>query len=34
MIKVRYSVESRERKYIKGYELMTSDKNIGKKLKK
>ena len=33
MIKLRYSVESRERKYIKGYEFMTSDKNIGKSLR-
>ena len=31
IIKIRYSIESRDRRYVKGYGFLTFAKNIGKK---
>ena len=32
LIKMRYSIEPRDRIYIKGYEFLSSAKNMGKSL--
>ena len=32
IIKIRHSIESRDRKYVKGYGFLSFAKNIGKKL--
>ena len=31
IIKIRYSIEPRERRYVKGYEFLSLAKNIGQK---